>query len=66
MWLPIPMSALTANVTSLRLAAARTQQPLARDWLLLHQQQAESHHQHACNQSQKTIVSFAVGAARGQ
>jgi hypothetical protein len=36
------------------------------DWILLHQQQAEGHHQHAGNKSKEAIVPFAVGAARGQ
>lgn len=36
------------------------------DWFLLHQQQADGHHHHACNQSKDTVVPFAVGAARGQ
>ncbi|HNS14608.1 MAG TPA: hypothetical protein PKM08_04680, partial [Syntrophorhabdaceae bacterium] len=30
---------------------------------LLHQQQAERHQEHACNQSQNTVVPFAVGPA---
>ena len=55
------------NVTALRRAVARRQQSLVGpDWLLLHQQQAEGHQQHACNKSKETIVPFAVGTARGQ
>jgi len=65
------LSALTAlfshSAAPLRRAAASALQPLVgSDWILLHQQQAEGHHQHACNKSEETIVPFAVSAARGQ